>query len=136
MWYDVVIGDFVNIFNEYINNMNGILIEMANLSPKRTGLKVRIWAESRGVERNKPDNSPRVILQLGDKSMSISIEPKPKILAKSRNIKKSDLSSFNDAILYIGRNSDLFLKHYNDTSDEFDDEDLFLALRERGEYKI
>ena len=136
MWYDVVIGDFVNIFNEYINNMNDILIEMANLSPKRTGLKVRIWAESRGVERNKSDNSPKVILQLGDKSMSISIEPKPKILAKSRNIKKSDLSSFNDAILYVGRNSDLFLKHYNDTSDEFDDEDLFLALKERGEYKI
>ena len=126
----------MNIFNEYIDNMNDILIEMANLSPKRTGLKVRIWAESRGVERNKPDNSPRVKLQLGDKSMSISIEPKPKILAKSRNIKKGDLSSFSDAILYVGRNSDLFLKHYNDTSDEFDDEDLFLALKERGDYKI
>lgn len=126
----------MNIFNEYIDNMNDILIEMANLSPKRTGLKVRIWAESRGVERNKPDNSPRVKLQLGDKSMSISIEPSPKILAKSRNIKKGDLSSFNDVILYVGRNSDLFLKHYNDTSDEFDDEDLFLALKERGDYKI
>lgn len=126
----------MNIFNDYIDNINDILIEMANLTPKRTGLKVRIWAESRGVERNKPDNAPRVKLQLGDKSMYISIESKPKILAKSRNIKKSDMLSFNDAILYVGRNSDLFLKHYNDTSDEFDDGDLFLALKERGDYKI
>lgn len=36
---------------------------------------------------------------------------------------------------YIGRNYDIFLKDYNDVNNEFDDEGMFNALRERGEYK-
>lgn len=44
--------------------------------------------------------------------------------------------SINDSLDIIKRNSDLFLKHYYDTKDEFDDMDLFKALAERGDYKL
>lgn len=125
----------MNVSLNLVKELNNNLFEMANLSPKRTGLKARIWAEGRGVERNKSDNIPRVKLQIDDKSLSVSIEEHPKILAKSRNIKQTDLAAFKEAINYISRNYDLFLKHYNDITDDFDDEDLFNALRKRGDYK-
>lgn len=38
-------------------------------------------------------------------------------------------------IEYVKRNADLFRKHYYDLDESFDDEDLYNALRERGEYK-
>lgn len=43
----------------------------------------------------------------------------------------------NEAVEYIKDNVDLFLKHFYDThdKDEFDDNDLFDALRARGVYK-
>ena len=33
------------------------------------------------------------------------------------------------------KNYDLFLKHYNSTDEEYDDDDLKEDLRKRGEYK-
>lgn len=45
------------------------------------------------------------------------------------------MDAINEAKDYVGRNYDLFLKHYYDVDDVFDDEDLFQALRDRGEYE-
>lgn len=70
-----------------------------------------------------------------DFSLSLSLEEKPKILAQSGKIKQSDKSAIKEAIDYVTRNLDLFLKHYNSTPLEFDDDDLKEALRERGDYK-
>ena len=50
-------------------------------------------------------------------------------------MKKSDENAIQDGIRYVGRNYDLFLKHFMDIDFSFDDEDLFNALRNRGEYK-
>lgn len=41
-----------------------------------------------------------------------------------------------EAIKYIGRNYDLFLKNFNDADDSFDDDDLKTELSKRGDYKI
>lgn len=67
--------------------------------------------------------------------MSVLISDNPKILAKSRKLKSSELDKVNEAIKYVARNNDIFLAHYFDTDFTFDDEDLFSALRDRGEYK-
>ena len=113
------------------------LYEFANLIPKKTGLKVQIWAEHSGVKRNNShNNTPRIKLTKDPFSISITIEENPKVKAKSRNLKVKDINRlFSDGIKYVGKNYDLFLKHYMDTTDDFDDEDLFNALREKGEYK-
>ena len=108
---------------------------MANLVPKRTGLKADIWSPHKGGAEKLPHNSTRVKITIGDSKVSITVEPNPKIKAASPNIKHSDMKAIEDAIDYVGRNYDLFLKHLNDVDDEFLDEDLFQALRERGEYK-
>lgn len=117
------------------------LYEMANLTPKRTGLKVQIWSDHGGVLRNKKDHKPRVKIGTNDgKSVSVSIEPTPVLLAVSSSLKKDPEGSpswkgIKDGITYVGEYYDLFLKHYMDTSDDFDDDDLRDALVKRGAYK-
>lgn len=67
--------------------------------------------------------------------VSVTIEPNPVIKTESEHGSKSQKAAVKGAMEYIGRNYDIFLKHCNDVNDEFDDEDMFNALRERGEYK-
>ena len=118
-----------------IHNDKEDLFCMANLVPKRTGLSAYIFSEHSGVQRNIPHNVPRVKISTTDSSVSVSIEENPKILAGENSIKPGDKKAINNAIKYIGRNYDLFLKHYMDVDDTFDDQDLFDALRDRNEFK-
>ena len=53
----------------------------------------------------------------------------------SGNIKHSTMAKIKQALKYVSKNSDLFLKHYNDTDDTFYDEDLFGELRKRGQIR-
>lgn len=109
---------------------------MSNLNPKRTDLPVIIWADHSGVDRAVSHrNSPRVKITKDTASISISIEAKPKILAKSSNISSKDMKDLQEGIDYVARNYDVFLKHYLDTDFSFDDDDLKDELRARGEYK-
>lgn len=112
------------------------LFEMADLIPKDTGLEVNVWSDGQGVLGNYKHKTSRVkIGKRGQFMISVSIESKPKILVKSKGITKPQLKSCESAIEYVGKNYDLFLKHFNDTDDSFSDDDLKDALRERGYYK-
>ena len=111
------------------------ILGMTNLNPLKTGLPVIIWADHGGVALNRHHNEPRVKVGTKDSQVSVSIEDNPRILAKSHNIKKSDMDKIQQGIQYVRRNYDLFLKHFMDTDFSFDDEDLFNALRKRGQYK-
>lgn len=109
---------------------------MANVNPKKSGLKVIMWSDNGGAGANRPHNEPRVkIGKNKSNSVSVSLEPNPRILAKSSHIKKSDWDDIDEGIKYVGRNYDLFLKHFNSSDLSYDDEDLFNDLRARGEYK-
>lgn len=110
---------------------------MATLSPKRSGLSVVIWSEHNGISVARPHGEPRVKigLKVPTDGVSISIEAAPKILAENSNLKKSDMSAIQEGIDYVGRNFDLFLKHYQDTDFDFGDEELVDALRSREEYR-
>lgn len=112
-----------------------ILCEMANLSFKSTGLSVDIWSDMGGVDRNKVDKVPRVKVRGADFEASVSIEPSPRILAKTKNLKSSQEKQIDEAIKYIARNYDLLLKHYNAGWGGYNDDDLKRDLKERGDYK-
>lgn len=108
---------------------------MANLNPKRTNLPVIIWSDHGGIERSVSHrNTPRVKIGNKDYWVSVTISESPKIVARSSSIKKSEMEDIKQGIQYVARNYDLFLKHFQDTDFDFDDEDLFNSLRERGEY--
>lgn len=110
---------------------------MANLVSKKLNLPVTIWSEHKGVLRNRSDAMPRAKVETvdGTAAYSVSLESDPKILAKSKNITKSQEKALELGRLYVGRNYKTFLKHYNDVDDSFDDEDFFSELRHKGEYR-
>lgn len=122
----------------YIKNSQDIFA-MANLNPAKSGLKAQIWSDGQGSTRNKPDVFPRVKVVTGDCKVSVSIEPQPRVLAPKGNwrkkFKNDEVIAIEDAIEYVGRNYETFLKHYNDTDGSFDDECLFAELREHGQYR-
>ena len=127
--------DIVNETIRWITE-NEILMEMANIDTKGSHLQADIWSDHNGVSRNKKDNEPRVKISTSNAEVSVSIEIEPKILAQTKNIKQSDMKKIKDAMKYVGRNYDLFLKHYNDKTNDFRDIDLFKALSKRGDYKM
>ena len=107
------------------------LIGAAHLTSIRSGLSVELWSHHGGVEQTIP------IIQIMsiDLCVYVSISENPKILMYTREMSDLEQKDIDDAVDYIRRNYDLFLKHYTDTDFNFDDEDLFNALRERGEYR-
>lgn len=100
---------------------------MSNLNPKKARLgNIIIWSEHGGVNSNVAHSgTPRVKMSIGDMSISVSISANPEIKSKNKNVTKHKISEFDRGIEYVARNYDVFLKHYNDTDFEFDDEDFF-----------
>ena len=127
----------MNKILEYLyNNEDTELFEMTNLSPKRTGLKVSIWSDGGGKFRQRKDHKPRIKIGKNDKALvSVGLEKDVPILAKEPGLKASDLKAIDEARNYIKRNLQLFKKHYNSHSDNYDDEDLKNDLAKKGEYK-
>lgn len=109
---------------------------MAYLNPRKSGVSVIIWSDHSGAIRKvSHSDTPRIWIGTDQDWVSVTISDSPVIKTKSGNIKKSVMDKISKGIDYVSRNYDLFLKHYYDTDFSFDDEDLFYALRERGEYK-
>ncbi len=110
------------------------------LSPRRTGLKVNIWSKWNVAEISK--ETPNIIIGRAEYwnryIIVVTISSTPKIIAQTSNITDEQKQELEEGIKYIARNYDLFLKHYNNDEndgEEFDDEDLINALKERNEYK-
>lgn len=120
--------------NNCLGNMDDVF-GMANINPSKANILVIIWSEHQGCLRNVEHNLPRIELGKDDYSVVVTIDENPKIITKSRKLTKSEQKNIEKGIRYVSRNYDLFLRHYNDTDFSFDDEDLFNALRERGEYR-
>ena len=125
------------IMKRYIKSKEEHIFGMANITPRRSGVPADLWSDHGGISRQVSHNhTPRVKVAYQDNEISISIEAQPKILApKGKKIPGSAMKYLQTGIDYVGRNYDLFLKHYMDTDDSFDDQDLFEALRERKEFK-
>jgi len=121
----------------WIHASKTYIFGMANIVPKKSGISCDVWSDHSGGKRKvSHKGTPRAKVSYQGQEISISIEPEPRILApKFKTWPKSTMKKLQEGIDYVGRNYDLFLKHYLDEDDEFDDEALFEALRERNEYK-
>lgn len=126
----------VYLMNRVIKESFENIFGMSDLNPKRTGLPIKIWADHGGINRKvSHSNTPRVKIGTNDFWEVYTIEETPKLKKSSGNIKKSDKDKIKAGVDYVGRNYDLFLKHYMDIDDSFDDDDLKEELRSRGDYK-
>ena len=116
---------------------NDHIFGMCNIVSQKSGLPVDIWSDHKGIKRKiSHRRTPRIKITKNNIFISVTISENPQIKVKSRKISKSDQKDLEEGIKYVARNYDLFLKHYmDDDRNLFDDEDLFNALRARGEYK-
>lgn len=126
---------------EYIDGQQK-LYEMADLSRKRTGLKVNIWVDHGANNfRTVGHDTNRLKLGIrGDFEVEISLSHNCKIVAYYPNDLFKDKGSnktkaINEAIKYIKKNQDLFQKCLDDKDEEYDEDDLKDDLRKRGDYK-
>ena len=111
------------------------LCEMANLPASKTHIKFTIWSDGAGKYRERKDYGPRIKVGLRDEFLiSLSLDEDLRVLYRSKNYKPSYDKYLNEARDYIRRNLDLFQKHYNSHSDEYDDSDLRDDLAERGDF--
>lgn len=82
------------------------MFEMANLPPRRTGLKYQIWYSAK-VEKHKP----RIKVDLGDgKCISIQIEDH-KVIGATNKISSRDL---DDIFTWIDLNKEILITYWND----------------------
>lgn len=107
--FDEFIKDYNdNLCEELEHNISeqDMMFEMANLPPKRTGLKYQIWYSTK-IEKHKP----RIKVDLGDgKALSIQIEDH-KVIGAVDKISSKDL---NNILKWIDMNKELLLKYWND----------------------
>lgn len=75
-----------------INELNEeLLLEMANLSHKRTGLPYDIWIDSEGVNRKNTHYGPRIKIKVDDKFIPFEISDNPDI---PDSVKKTGIVDF------------------------------------------
>ena len=103
------------------------LFEMANIKRQRSGLSAEIWVDSGSSSRRLPHDEACVKLHKPDYNIEISIEAKPRILAKPEGLSISKAKrEFRDAIDFVGKYFEIFQQHYDGI---YDDADLFDELR-------
>lgn len=127
---DLEIGDSGELILSKVDESNVLedpYFGAADIVPKKSGLNLHIRSCHGGVRHL---SSPELKIENDNTEEYVSIESKPKLL-KSNNY----TNDIRLALFYIGKNYDLFLKHFSDTDDSFIDDDLFNALRDRGVYK-
>lgn len=109
-----------------------MLMEMANLSKRSTGLDVIIWLQINNPQNAGKHNMPRIKFQNNtsdkgqlDEGIPMSISDTPEILLKSDklNTVKLDSKQVNAIKSWVKRNKDLLIGYWNGelTTDELVD---------------
>lgn len=139
---DRLLNETVRILTEYeYQEGQKKLYEMADLSRKRTGLKVNIWVDHGANNfRNIEHDTNRLKLGIRNEfEVEISLDDMeiksyyPKDLYTKKGSNKTQ--AIDEGIEYIRKNKELFQKCLDDKDEEYDEDDLKDDLRRRGFYK-
>ncbi len=110
-----------------------MLLEMANISQKTTGLDVIIWVQTNNTLNTGKHNQPRIKFQNNtaqnaqiQSGIPMSISQNPEILLKEKDLNKINLDAkqIKNIKQWIIDNYDLLIKYWNEkiTTDELIDE--------------
>lgn len=107
----------------------------STISPRRTELKVNIFPEKNEFGSNIKDFLPKIRVQnkIDDyqDTFSITLEENPRVVIGENKLSEEDYKMVCD---FVRKNLDLLLKHF-DSDNEFDEEELWNALKENGSIK-
>lgn len=110
-----------------------LLLEMANLDHRRTGLPYDIWIDSVGADRNNTHNSPRIKVKVDGKFIPFEISEDPDI---PESVKKTGLTDFphkNKIREYVIAYRKVFLAHYFKQITDADALNMLKTLRRAPE---
>lgn len=129
---------FDGIFSEEdITNLNEeLLLEMANLSYKRTGLPYDIWIDSEGVNRKNTHYGPRIKVKVNGRFIPFEISEDPDIPDSVKNTGLTDFPYKNKIREYVIVYRKVLLAHYYKQIDDVDALNLLKTLRQASEAEI
>ena len=116
-----------------VNYTQDMLLEMANISQKTTGLDVIVWVQTNNTQTTGKHNQPRIKFQNNtaqkaqiQTGIPMSISQTPEILLKEKDMDKINLDAkqLKNIKQWIIDNYDLLMKYWNEelATDEFIDE--------------
>ena len=103
---DVIILDEVNSINE------DLLLEMANLSHRRTGLPYDLWIDPQSVNRNNNHHEPRIKVNVDGKLIPFEISDNPDIPESVKRTGITDFPHKNKIKQYVIAYKKILLAHY------------------------
>ena len=113
-----------------------LLLEMANLSHKRTGLPYDIWIDSEGINRTNTHYGPRIKVKVDGKFIPFEISEDPDI---PDSVKKTGLTDFphkNKIREYVIAYHKVLLAHYYKQIDDLDALSLLKTLKQASEAEL
>lgn len=119
----------------YLKMFNKMFYNACIISSNITNLDVNIYSIHNGICANKY-YKPKIMIGLKGKYFIIAtIEEEPIIIYETLGITQDEQAKCQQALRYVQKNIDLFLKHYNDSKDSFNDKDLINSLDKRNVFK-
>lgn len=106
--------DFDDVFSiEDITPLNeGLLLEMANLDHRRTGLPYDIWIDSLGSDRVNTHHEPRIKVKVDGRLIPFQISDNPDIPQSVKNNGITDFPHKNKIKEYVIAYKKILLAHY------------------------
>ena len=106
------------MYMEFIDALNNLdedmLFEMANISPKDSGVRYPMWVDSVGENRNNMHTLPRLKVQYKGQKIPVLLSDEPQIPESVQDVLGfSSFKDFNQVKEFIKQNKDLLLKHWN-----------------------
>lgn len=121
--------DDVFSINDVTELNEELLLEMANLSHKRTGLPYDIWIDSEGVNRKNTHYGPRIKIKVDDRFIPFEISDDPDI---PESVKKTGLVDFphkNKIREYVSAYKKVLLAHYYKQIDDTEALNLLKTIK-------
>lgn len=113
----------------YLVNFEKEFLNACNITSEITNLKVNIWSIHNGIKEHLY-YKPKIKIGIKDKFYIIVIlEKNPIIIYKTLDMTKDEIQKCKEGLNYVIDNIGLFLKHYQDEKNKFDDNNLINELK-------
>lgn len=104
---------YIEFVDEFNNLDEEMLFEMANISPKDSGVRYPMWVDSVGEDRDNKHSLPRLKVQYKGQKIPVLISDDPQILRNVQDVLGfSSFKDFNQVKSFIKQNKELLLKHW------------------------
>ena len=112
----------------YLDRFEKEFLDACNITSQITGLKVNIWSIHNG---NKEHLYYKPKIKIGQEKsyLIVVLEESPIIIYQTLDMTEVELETCKEGLRYVVDNIDIFIKHYQDQKNKFNDNDLINELK-------